>query len=205
MTNETMTSPLLALRGILVFPSIVLHLDVGREKSIASLEMAMMGDQTIFLSSQKEVAIDDPKPEDIYRVGTIAKISQMLKLPNGTIRVLVEGLERAEIIRYVEEEKEYIVEIKKLEDIHGDEHEEEALMRQLISQFGQYIKVSRKVTKETLATVQDIEEPSRLTFMISSHLPIKIKDKQELLEFDHVIKRMQHLLKIITNEKKILR
>ena len=204
MTKDTIQLPLLALRGILVFPSMVIHLDVGREKSIASLETAMMGDQTIFLSSQKEVAIDDPKPEDIYRVGTIAKISQMLKLPNGTIRVLVEGLERAEIIRYVEEEKEYIVEIKKLEDIHGDEHEEEALMRQLISQFGQYIKVSRKVTKETLATVQDIEEPSRLTFMISSHLPIKIKDKQELLEFDHVIKRMQHLLTIITNEKKVL-
>src|SRR5690625_2065654 len=205
MTKDTTQLPLLALRGILVFPSMVVHLDVGREKSIASLETAMMGDQTIFLASQKEVAIEEPQPEDIFRIGTVAKISQMLKLPNGTIRVLVEGLHRAEIVRYVEEEKEYMVEIQKLEDIHGDSNEEEALMRQLVEQFGQYIKVSRKVTKETLATVQDIEEPSRLTFMISSHLPIKIKDKQELLEFDHVIKRMQHLLKIITNEKKILR
>src|SRR5690625_795749 len=131
MTNETMTSPLLALRGILVFPSIVLHLDVGREKSIASLEMAMMGDQTIFLVSQKEVALEDPKPEDIYRVGTIAKINQMLKLPNGTIRVLVEGLQRAEIIEYVDKDKEYQVTYRELTEISGDAYEEEALMRQL--------------------------------------------------------------------------
>src|SRR5690625_386141 len=144
MTNNTIQSPLLALRGILVFPSMVIHLDVGRDKSIASLETAMMGDQTIFLASQKEVANENPQPKEIYRVGTLAKINQMLKLPNGTIRVLVEGLYRAEIIRYINEAKEYKVEIKKLPDIDGDLHEEEALMRQLVNQFGQYIKVSRK-------------------------------------------------------------
>src|SRR5699024_8400224 len=94
--------PLLALRGILVLPSMVLHLDVGREKSVAALEQAMMEDQIIFLSSQKEVALEEPEPKDIYRVGTLAKITQMLKLPNGTIRVLVEGLERAEIVKYIE-------------------------------------------------------------------------------------------------------
>ncbi len=204
MTKETAPIPLLALRGILVFPSIVLHLDVGREKSIASLETAMMGDQTIFLASQKEVALEEPVPEDIYRTGTIAKINQMLKLPNGTIRVLIEGLSRAEIIRYTEEEKEYQVEVKSLTDVHGDGHEEEALMRQLVGQFENYIEVSRKVTKETLATVADIDEPSRLTFMIASHLPIKIKDKQKLLEMDDLKERMQYLLMVITNEKKVL-
>lgn len=204
MTNDLIQLPLLALRGVLVFPSIVLHLDVGREKSIASLQTAMMEDQTIFLASQKEVAIENPEPKDIYRVGTVAKISQMIKLPNGTIRVLVEGLHRAEIVRYIEEEKEYTVEVKLLEDISGDPNEEEALMRQLVQQFAQYIKISRKLTKETLATVQDIDEPNRLTYMISSHLPIKVKDKQEILEFDHVIERMQHLLTIIANEKKVL-
>ncbi|MEI3605850.1 endopeptidase La [Pseudogracilibacillus sp. SE30717A] len=204
MSIDSTQTPLLALRGILVYPSMVLHLDVGREKSVASLETAMMGDQTIFLASQKEVAIEAPKPDDIYRIGTLAKINQMLKLPNGTIRVLVEGLYRAEIIRYVEEEKEYKVEINKLEDISDNSHEEEALMRQLVSQFGQYIKVSRKITKETLATVSDIDEPSRLAFMIASHLPIKVKEKQELLEKDNVKERMQHLLTIITNEKKVL-
>ena len=204
MTNDLIQLPLLALRGVLVFPSIVLHLDVGREKSITSLQTAMMEDQTIFLASQKEVAIENPEPKDIYRVGTVAKISQMIKLPNGTIRVLVEGLHRAEIVRYIEEEKEYTVEVKLLEDISGDPNEEEALMRQLVQQFAQYIKISRKLTKETLATVQDIDEPNRLTYMISSHLPIKVKDKQEILEFDHVIERMQHLLTIIANEKKVL-
>src|SRR5699024_2601279 len=130
MTIEASRYPLLALRGILVLPSIVLHLDVGREKSIAALEKAMMGDQVIFLSSQKEVALDNPKPKDIYRIGTLAKINQMLKLPNGTIRVLVEGLERAQIVRYVENDKEFVVELEKLEDIQDDQHEEEALMRQ---------------------------------------------------------------------------
>ena len=204
MTNETMTSPLLALRGILVFPSIVLHLDVGREKSIASLEMAMMGDQTIFLVSQKEVAMEDPKPEDIYRVGTIAKINQMLKLPNGTIRVLVEGLERAEIIEYVDKDKEYQVTYRELTEISGDAYEEEALMRQLVNQFEQYIKVSRKITKETSATVADIDDPSRLSFMIASHLPIKVKEKQAILEIDNIKDRMQYLLTILSNEKKVL-
>src|SRR5699024_10934491 len=204
MSNETIQTPLLALRGILVYPSMVLHLDVGREKSIASLETAMMGEQTIFLASQKEVAIEDPEPKDIYRTGTIAKINQMLKLPNGTIRILVEGLYRADIVDYVKEDKEFEVTVKKLTDIHGDQHEEEAMMRQLMNQFEQYIKVSKKMTKETLATVADVDEPSRLTFMIGSHLPIKIKDKQQLLEIDDVKKRMQFLLTIIANEKKVL-
>lgn len=204
MSNETIQTPLLALRGILVYPSMVLHLDVGREKSIASLETAMMGEQTIFLASQKEVAIEDPQPDEIYRIGTLAKINQMLKLPNGTIRVLVEGLHRGEIVRYIEQENEYKVEINKLDDISDDSHEEEALMRQLVSQFGQYIKVSRKITKETLATVSDIDEPGRLAFMIASHLPIKVKEKQKVLEIDDVKERMQHLLTILTNEKKVL-
>src|SRR5699024_8998903 len=184
MTKKTEQLPLLALRGLLVFPSIVSHLDVGREKSIASLETAMMGEQMIFLASQKEVAVEDPVPGDIYKVGTVAKINQMLKLPNGTMRVLIEGLYRAEILEFADEDTKYVVDIRKLENIHGDHHEEEAMMRQLLNQFEQYVKVSKKLTKETLATVADVDEPSRLTFMIGSHLPIKIKDKQKLLEID---------------------
>src|SRR5690625_5164089 len=129
MKIENTQYPLLALRGILVLPSMVIHIDVGREKSIKALEQAMMDDQIIFLSSQKEVAIEEPKPKDIYRVGTLAKINQMLKLPNGTIRVLVEGLERAEIVKYIEEDEEFIVELDKLEDVYVDKHEQEALMR----------------------------------------------------------------------------
>src|SRR5699024_5917414 len=100
--------------------------------------------------------------------------------------------------------KEFVVELEKLEDIQDDQHEEEALMRQLVSQFEKYIKVSRKISKETLATVSDIDEPSRLTYMIASHLPIKVKDKQKLLEINNVKERLQHLLTVISNEKKVL-
>ncbi len=204
MEKETEQIPLLPLRGILVFPSMVVHLDVGREKSIAALENAMMGDQTILLSSQKKVGLDHPEPSEIYRIGTVANVKQMLKLPNGTIRVLVEGLYRAEIIRYIEEDKEYIVEIKELEEVFGDRTEEEALMRSLLKQFEQYLKVSRKITEETFATVADIDDPGRLADMIASHLPLKIKDKQDLLEMVNIKKRLHHLIKLLSNEKKVL-
>src|SRR5690625_4415029 len=126
MSNNPMKSPLLPLRGLLVFPSMVLHLDVGREKSIASLENAMMGEQMIFLASQKEVAIEDPSPDEIYRIGTLAKIKQMIKLPNGTIRVLIEGIYRAEIIRFIEQDTEFVVEINKL---RSEEHTSELQSR----------------------------------------------------------------------------
>jgi ATP-dependent Lon protease len=182
----------------------VLHLDVGRDKSIAALEKAMMGDQSIFLAAQKKVSMEDPKPKDIYNIGTLAKVKQMLKLPNGTIRVLVEGLSRGEIAVFTDEEDEFMVDIQKLEDVHGDENEEEALMRSLLKQFEQYTKISRKITNETFATVSDIDEPGRLADIITSHLSLKVKDKQELLEIVNVKVRLQKLIEIITNEKKVL-
>src|SRR5690625_3830712 len=118
----------------------------------------------------------------------------MLKLPNGTIRVLVEGLERAEIVKYIEKDEEFIVELDKLEDVYVDKHEQEALMRQLIKQFEKYVKVSRKTSKEVLATVNDIDDPVRLTYMVASHLPLKVSEKQELLEIDNVKERLNYLL-----------
>jgi len=204
MANKKRITPLLALRGMVVFPYMVSHLDVGRDKSIASLETAMMGDQKILLVSQKEVAVEDPNPEDLYRVGTMAKINQMLKLPNGTIRVLVEGLDRAKVLEYNEQEKEHEVTYEKLTDINGDAYEEEALMRQLIDQFGQYMKIARKNKQDPPVPIEDIDEPSHLTFIITSHLPIKVKEKQAILEIDNVKDRMQYLLTILSNEKKIL-
>ncbi|SFD58635.1 ATP-dependent proteinase. Serine peptidase. MEROPS family S16 [Lentibacillus persicus] len=205
MTTETTQLPLLPLRGILVFPSMVLHLDVGRDKSIAALEKAMMGDQTIFLAAQKQVSLDDPEEKDIYRTGTLAYVKQMLKLPNGTMRVLVEGLDRGEIVRFIDDDQdEFTAEIYKINDEHGEQNEEEALMRSLLKQFEQYINVSQKITKETLATVSDIDEPSRLADIVTSHLSLKIKDKQELLEMTNVKQRLQHLIELITNEKKVL-
>src|SRR5690625_850423 len=204
MTKNMIELPLLPLRGLLVFPSMVLHLDVGRDKSVTALEKAMVGDQTIFLAAQKKVSLDDPEPKEIYSIGTIAKIKQMLKLPNGTMRVLVEGMHRAEVIRYVEDRDEFIVEVKELEETHGDINEVEALTRSLLKHFEQYIKVSRKISNETFATVSDIEEPGRLADIITSHLSLKLKDKQGLLEIINIKQRLEHLLKLIADEKKVL-
>ncbi|WP_042223310.1 endopeptidase La [Oceanobacillus manasiensis] len=205
MTKETIQLPLLPLRGLLVFPSMVIHLDVGRDKSIAALEQAMMGDQTIFLVAQRKISMDDPEPQDIYSIGTVAVVKQMLKLPNGTMRVLVEGTHRGEIIQFLENSGDaFEVEIEKREDIHGEMNEEEALMRSLLGLFEQYVSVSRKINKETFATVADIDEPSRLADIITSHLSLKIKEKQELLEMENVVARLKYLIKLITNEKKVL-
>ncbi|MFD2628707.1 endopeptidase La [Oceanobacillus kapialis] len=204
MTKETIQLPLLPLRGLLVFPSMVIHLDVGRDKSIAALEQAMMDDQNIFLVAQRKVSMDDPEPQDIYSIGTMAVVKQMLKLPNGTMRVLVEGLHRGEIVRFTEDSDFFKAEIEKREDIHGDDNEEEALMRSLLGLFEQYVSVSRKISKETFATVSDIDEPSRLSDIITSHLSLKLKEKQEILEMQNVIARLKYLIKLITNEKKVL-
>ncbi|GGP13606.1 endopeptidase La [Oceanobacillus neutriphilus] len=204
MTANYLKMPLLPLRGLIVFPSMVLHLDVGRDKSIASLEQAMLADQYIFLASQKKMNSDDPNSADIYNVGTVAKIKQITKLPNGTQRVLVEGFYRAEIVRYLEEEENFIVEVEEKEDIAGNAFESEALMRTLLEQFQQYIKVSRKLTEETFETVGDIDNPGRLADMITSHLSLKLNDKQEILEAFDVMERIHKLLDIIADERKIL-
>lgn len=204
MTKDIDTLPLLPLRGLLVFPSMVLHLDVGRSKSIAALEKAMMGDQIILLASQKKLSVEDPKADDIYRIGTKAKVKQMLKLPNGTIRVLVEGLERAEIVKFEESKEDYIVDIQKLAEVVGDKHEQEALMRSLLNQFEDYLKLTRKSTKETYEAVADIDEPGRLADIVASHLKLKVKDKQNILEILDTKERLKQLIDLISNEKKVL-
>ncbi|WP_342480575.1 endopeptidase La [Paenibacillus sp. FSL L8-0340] len=196
--------PLLPLRGLLVYPSMVLHLDVGREKSVRALEKAMVEDNLILLCSQSEVNIEEPGQEDIFRVGTVANVRQMLKLPNGTIRVLVEGVERAEIIHYMDNEEFYEVMARELPEQEDVDQESDALMRTVLSQFEHYITLSKKVTPETLAAVSDIEEPGRLADVITSHLALKIKDKQEILETIDVSKRLEKLLDILNNEREVL-
>ena len=136
--------PLLPLRGLLVYPSMVLHLDVGREKSVRALERAMVDDHMILLCSQSEVNIEEPTQEDIYRVGTIAKVRQMLKLPNGTIRVLVEGVVRAEIVDYLPNDEFYEVMVKELPEQETDDPEMDALMRTVLNQFEHYINFVEK-------------------------------------------------------------
>ncbi|PEI85586.1 endopeptidase La [Bacillus toyonensis] len=202
-TNERIV-PLLPLRGVLVYPTMVLHLDVGRDKSIQALEQAAMDENIIFLAMQKEMNIDNPKEDDIYSVGTVAKVKQMLKLPNGTLRVLVEGLHRAEVVEFIEEENVVQVSIKTVTEEVEDDLEEKALMRTLLEHFEQYIKVSKKVSNETFATVADVEEPGRLADLIASHLPIKTKQKQEILEIVSVKERLHTLISIIQDEQELL-
>ncbi|MEK3991373.1 MULTISPECIES: endopeptidase La [Robertmurraya] len=196
--------PLLPLRGLLVYPTMVLHLDVGREKSVQALEKAMVDDSLIFLTTQKEVSIDEPLEDDLYKMGTLTKVKQMLKLPNGTIRVLVEGLKRAEIVSFFDEDDHYSVEIKTYEDPVEKDAESQALMRTMLDYFEQYIKMSKKISAETFSTVTDIEEPGRMADIISSHLPLKLKEKQEILETIDVKERIQKIVDIIHNEKEVL-
>ncbi|MDQ6418649.1 endopeptidase La [Paenibacillus sp. LHD-117] len=196
--------PLLPLRGLLVYPSMVLHLDVGRDKSVRALERAMVEDHMILLCSQSEVNIEDPTEEDIYKIGTIAKVRQMLKLPNGTIRVLVEGVVRAEVQSYVANDEFYEVMAKELPEEETDDPEVDALMRSVLNQFEHYISLSKKVTPETYAAVSDIDDPGRLADVITSHLSLKIKDKQDILETIDVAARLEKLLDLLNNEREVL-
>jgi ATP-dependent Lon protease len=196
--------PLLPLRGMLVYPSMVLPLDVGREKSVRALEKAMVEDSMILLCSQSEINMEDPSTDDIYRVGTIAKVKQMLKLPNGTIRVLVEGIMRAEAVEFLANDAYYEVNVREMPEEESSDPEIDALMRTVLSQFEHYINLSKKVTPETLAAVSEIDEPGRLADVICSHLTLKIKDKQEILETIDVKERLEMLLAILNNEREVL-
>jgi ATP-dependent Lon protease len=194
----------LPLRGVLVFPNMVLHLDVGRERSITALEKAMLNNSQILLVTQKDAKIDEPVLEDLYAVGTVARIKQMIKLPGGTIRVLVEGLTRARIVELFADELQLEAEAEIIEDQPKKTAEVEAQMRSVLYSFEQYIKVSRKVPPETLATVSDIEEPGRFTDVIASHLSMKLNQKQEILEAIDPKDRLEKLNEILSREIEIV-
>lgn len=202
--KEKLTMPLLPLRGLIVYPTMVLHLDVGRDKSVQALEKAMMDDHLVCLVSQKDMGIDEPTKEDLYRTGTLAKIKQMLKLPNGTMRVLVEGLNRVNVTEFEDSEEYFVVHVEKQNEEHQVEVEDKALMRTLLDYFEQYIKLSKKVSVETLSTVSDIEEPGRLADIVASHLPIKIQLKQEILEITDVKERLNTIISHIQDEQEVL-
>ncbi|MZP28227.1 endopeptidase La [Heliobacterium undosum] len=196
--------PLLPLRGIIVFPYMVVHLDVGRERSVNSIEEAMAQDRIIFLATQKEAQTDQPSAEDIYQIGAIAEIKQLLKLPGGTIRVLVEGLARGEILEYIDMEP--LIRVRVREHIEPDvkSNAVEALMRSLVNQFEQYVKISKKIPPETFVSVVAVEDPGRLTDIISSHLTLKTQDKQRILEALDVAERLEILTEILAKEMEIL-
>ncbi|MEG0449023.1 MAG: endopeptidase La [Lysinibacillus sp.] len=206
MVNITNTNnvPLLPLRGLLVYPSMVLHIDVGRNRSVVALEQAMLEDQMIFLVTQKEMRDEQPTKEDLYEVGTLAYIKQMLKLPNGTMRILVEGVVRASWSDYKELADYTAVNIAIQKDSESKDNEMQALMRTLLTYFEKYAKSSNKITAETINTIIDIEEPGRFADTIASHLPFKIADKQEVLEITNVKKRLDHLIIRLHDEQEVL-
>lgn len=187
-----------------MYPTMVLHLDVGRDHSVQALEEAMLNDHLIFLTTQKDETIDEPVQEDLFQIGTLTKVKQMLKLPNGTIRVLVEGLDRAKIEKFYDMERYYAVSLQILKQSEDKDSETEALTRTLLDYFEQYIKLSKKISAETFATVTDIEEPGRMADIIASHLPLKLPQKQSILETIDIKERLNIVIQIINNEKEVL-
>jgi len=202
---ETMIIPLIPLRGMSIFPNMVLHFDIGREKSINALEKAMIINQHIFLVSQKDENTELPTPEDFYAIGTIAKIKQMLKLPGDSIRVLVEGVYRGKIEEVIEQIPFFKCRISKLEDSDQEPNANTiALMRSVISSFDEYLSLSPKGPKEIFQSIALIPQPGRLADIITSHLDIKIEDKQDILETIDTDERLEKVNAIIANEIEIL-
>ena len=197
--------PMIPLRGLTVFPNMVLHFDIGREKSINALEKAMIMNQHIFLSSQIDENLDLPTPDDFYKVGVIGKIKQMLKLPGDSIRVLVEGLSRGVIEEVIFEVPYFRCRVRTVDEPEtADDAESEALMRTVLASFENYININKSIAPEVFASVVSIENPGRLADVIASHLDIKLEDKQLLIEeFDHK-KRLEKLNEILVKEIEIM-
>ena len=197
--------PLLPLRGILVFPYMVIHLDVGRERSMAAIEKAMLDDRIILLVSQKETEIDTPNSDDLFEMVTVAEIKQLLKLPGGTMRVLVEGISRGRITEFLGEDEYFWVRIEELPEIKKPLNPEiETLVRGMTHQFEEYAKLSKRIPVETLGTVLAVEEPGQLADIVASHLNLKVQDKQTILEALMVEERLERLTELIMREIEII-
>ena len=206
-TNDPVAAaqlPLLPLRDVVVFPHMVIPLFVGRPKSIKALETAMEAGKSIVLVAQKSAAKDEPAPEDMYAVGAVANILQMLKLPDGTVKVLVEGTQRARIDSIVDLKTHYGVESTPVAADDEVTPETEALRRTLVAQFDQYVKLNKKIPPEILTSLGGIDEPGRLADTIAAHLPLKLEQKQEVLEMFEAKKRLEHLLMLVEGELDIL-
>ena len=200
----TSTYPVLPLRDIVVFPHMIVPLFVGREKSVRALEDVMKDDKQILLVTQKTAADDDPSPDDIYSVGTIATVLQLLKLPDGTVKVLVEGIQRARITKFEENPDFFEASAVRMVDEESDEPEKEALSRAVVEQFEQYIKLNKKIPPEVLVSVNQIEDPAKLADTIASHLALKIAEKQELLESETVSERLERVYGFMEGEIGVL-
>ncbi|MFP3927807.1 MAG: endopeptidase La [Desulfobacteraceae bacterium] len=196
--------PMLPLRDVVVFPNMVVPLFVGREKSIKALEYAMSREKEIFLSAQKDAKVDNPAEKDIYRFGTLGAVLQLLRLPDGTVKALIEGKERAQVEKFVGNEDFFMVEVERLEQGAEATNETKALMRTVVDSFEEYAKLNEKISKDHVSTVAGIEDPSRLADTIAAHLTVKVADKQNLLELVDVNQRLEKLFEMIRYEINII-
>ena len=197
--------PVLPLRDVVVYPNMVIPLFVGREKSIQALDAAMANNKQILLVAQKTAELDDPTVEDIHKVGTLSSILQLLKLPDGTIKVLVEGAERASVLRYSDEDEYFTADISVLQnDETEDEKKLEVLSRSIVNLFEQYVKLNKKVPPEVLTSLAGIDEPGRLADTIAAHMSLKLEEKQSVLEIISIDQRLEHLMNLIEAELDVL-
>jgi len=203
LTEQTQL-PLLPLRDVVVFPHMVIPLFVGRPKSIKALEAAMEQGKSIMLAAQKAAAKDEPSASDIYEIGCVANILQMLKLPDGTVKVLVEGAQRARINKITDTPTHFVADLTPLDSELGDDSEIEAMRRAIVQQFDQYVKLNKKIPPEILASLSGIDDAGRLADTVAAHLPLKLEQKQVILEIFSVAKRLEHLLGQLEGELDIL-
>jgi ATP-dependent Lon protease len=199
-TEENNSYPALPLRDVVVYPHMVIPLFVGREKSVKALDVAMEGNKKILLVAQKSAADDDPSIDDIYSIGTIANILQLLKLPDGTIKVLVEGYDRASIDDFVETDSGFSITASRLESTSGDEQELEVLSRSVVNQFEQYVKLNNKIPPEVITSLSGIEDVSRLADTMAAHMSIKMEEKQNILEMLSIEERLECILGLMESE-----
>ena len=204
MTQPTNSFPVLPLRDIVVFPHMIVPLFVGRDKSVRALEDVMQDDKQILLAAQKNAADDDPGQDDIYGVGTVSTVLQLLKLPDGTVKVLVEGSERAKITHYHDNPDFFQVDAETIPEIDDDDEEHEALSRSVTDQFEQYVKLNKKIPPEVLVSVNQIENAAKLADTVASHLALKISEKQELLETASVAERLERVYSYMEAEIGVL-
>jgi ATP-dependent Lon protease len=204
ITTLSSLHPLLPLRDVVVFPHMVIPLFVGRSKSIKALETAMEANKTIILVAQRSATKDDPGTDDLYAIGSLANILQMLKLPDGTVKVLVEGTQRANVLRVYDAVSHFDAEVQIVPAEDGTDSESEAMRRVLIAQFDQYVKLNKKIPPEILTSLAGIDDAGRLADTIAAHLPLKLEQKQEVLEIFGVRKRLEHLLGLLEAEIDIL-
>ena len=196
--------PVLALRDVVVYPQMVIPLFVGREKSIRCLDIAMEHDKQIFLVAQKDAAVDDPSQDDVYLTGTMATILQMLKLPDGTVKVLVEGVKRANIKQFVQTEEYFTADIEFIVLEKEDDESNEVLIRSAISQFEGYVKLNKKIPPEVLTSVSGIDDAEQLADTMAAHMPLKLEDKQKVLEIANVSQRLEFLMALMEGEIDLL-